>query len=230
MHYFAGDVLVYVDDRCVLGYSHQDIVNLFQTIPANQSVCLTICRGYMLPFDPDDPNTEIIVTVAVTLPSGSNTNHSPPSYSFHQENIANSNADHNTSAKSLKSLPDLTKSANLNLNSNSAFPKGNNSVNSNVTPDVLGLLKKPEIHSVNIVRGDEGFGFTIADSAYGQKVKQIIDRPRCKTLQEGDILQEINSYNVRNMSHSEIVQVLKQCPKGEETTIVIQRGGKNMKN
>ncbi|KAK3103335.1 hypothetical protein FSP39_018567 [Pinctada imbricata] len=216
----TGDVLVYVDDRCVLGYSHQDIVNLFQTIPANQAVTLTVCRGYMLPFDPDDPNTEIIVTVAVTLPSGSNTNHSPPSYSFHQENTANSNTDHlNTSAKSLKSLPDLTK----NSNSNGMLQRNlGNHINSKETPDVL---EKPETHSINIVRGEMGFGFTIADSAYGQKVKQILDKPRCKTLQEGDILQEINHVNVREMSHSEIVQVLKQCPQEMESAIVVQRGG-----
>lgn len=52
-----------------------------------------------------------------------------------------------------------------------------------------------------------GFGFTIADSAYGQKVKTILDRPRCKNLQEGDILVDINGINMRHMSHGEVVQV-----------------------
>ena len=69
-----------------------------------------------------------------------------------------------------------------------------------------------------------GFGFTIADSAYGQKVKKILDRPRCKTLQEGDVLIEINGKSVRGMSHSEVVQVLKECTRGSEANISIQRG------
>jgi hypothetical protein len=78
---------------------------------------------------------------------------------------------------------------------------------------------------MHIVRGEMGFGFTIADSAFGQRVKQILDKPRCKDLQESDILQEINGINVKDMSHGQIVQVLKESPKGVETKIVVQRGG-----
>lgn len=80
---------------------------------------------------------------------------------------------------------------------------------------------------MNIVRGAMGFGFTIADSSYGQRVKQILDKTRCKNLMEGDVLLEINNNNVKDMSHAEVVQVLKDCPKGDETTIVVQRGGKS---
>jgi len=215
-------VLVYVDDKNVLGYTHQDIVNLFQTIPVHRKVTLEICRGYNLPFDPDDPNTEIIVTVAVSLPqSDGSGGHLPPSDSYIQEILGNTD-NLNTSAKSLKSLPDLTRPAN---SGSSALHQNN--INGDSTPDVLTLLQqnKPEIYSIDIVRGEMGFGFTIADSAYGQKVKQILDKPRCKTLQEGDILQEINGINVKDMSHSEIVQVLKECPRDQESKIVIQRGG-----
>ena len=62
----AGDVLVYVNDTCVLGYTHADVVNIFQNIEPGRSVYLEVCRGYPLPFDPNDPNTEIVTTVAVT--------------------------------------------------------------------------------------------------------------------------------------------------------------------
>jgi len=67
----SGDVLVYVDGQCVLGYSHQDIIRLFQSIPVGETVTIDICRGYPLPFNPDDPNNEIITTVAVTSSSTS---------------------------------------------------------------------------------------------------------------------------------------------------------------
>ena len=35
---------------------------------------------------------------------------------------------------------------------------------------------------------------------------------------------EINGTSVRQMSHSEVVQVLKDCPRGQEASITIQRG------
>ena len=78
--------------------------------------------------------------------------------------------------------------------------------------------------TIPIVKGGMGFGFTIADSAFGQKVKKILDRPRCKNLNEGDILVEINNINVSNMNHNSVVQVLKDCPRGQEAAITIQRG------
>ena len=70
-----------------------------------------------------------------------------------------------------------------------------------------------------------GFGFTIADSAYGQKVKQIMDKGRCQTLQEGDILVEINQIKVKDMNHADVVRVLKNCKRDIASQIVIQRGG-----
>ena len=40
-----------------------------------------------------------------------------------------------------------------------------------------------DVMTIPITKGGMGFGFTIADSAFGQKVKKILDRPRCKNLQ-----------------------------------------------
>merc|ERR1719273_1722245 len=64
----TGDVLVYVNGTCVLGFTHHDMVTMFQGINPGEVVGLDVCRGYPLPFDPDDPNTEIVTTVAVTSP------------------------------------------------------------------------------------------------------------------------------------------------------------------
>ena len=86
-------------------------------------------------------------------------------------------------------------------------------------------MDRPEFLSICIVKGAMGFGFTIADSAYGQKVKKILDRQRCKNLMEGDILVDINSISVRNMCHGEVVQVLKDCARNQEATVTVQRGG-----
>ena len=65
---YAGDVLVYVNDTCVLGFTHHDMVSMFQSIAPGETVSLEVCRGYPLPFDPNDSNTEVVTTVAVNAP------------------------------------------------------------------------------------------------------------------------------------------------------------------
>lgn len=201
--------MVFVNDTCVLGYTHQDVVNMFQGIPIGERVTLEVCRGYSLPFDPNDPNTEIVTTVAVTLPEGTSHTTNTPSYASHQQQ-------HNH-----KSLPDLSNNnidkAHHQVRSNHSFDDIN--ANSHSGPD------RPELLSVNIVKGSMGFGFTIADSAYGQKVKQIMDKSRCQTLQEGDILVEINQIKVKDMMHADVVRVLKNCKGDVASLIVVQRGG-----
>lgn len=61
----TGDVLVFVNETCTLGYKHHEMVNVFQSIMAGETVSLEVCRGYSLPFDPNDPNTEVVTTIAV---------------------------------------------------------------------------------------------------------------------------------------------------------------------
>ncbi|CAG5128738.1 unnamed protein product, partial [Candidula unifasciata] len=94
-------------------------------------------------------------------------------------------------------------------------------------PDLVSLSinSRPEILTIPIVKGPMGFGFTIADSPYGQRVKQILDQARCKNLAEGDLLVMINSHNVSELPHQQTVQVLKECQQDKETIIVVQRGG-----
>lgn len=89
---------------------------------------------------------------------------------------------------------------------------------------------KSDLVTARIVKGDMGFGFTIADSKYGQTVKKILDRRRCKDLLEGDILFRINGIDVSKMSHAEIVDVLRDCPVGQEAIVSIQRGGTLRRN
>ena len=61
----TGDVLVYVNDKCVLGYTHNDMVSVFQSIAPGEIVKIEVCRGYPLAYDPNDPNNEVVTTVAV---------------------------------------------------------------------------------------------------------------------------------------------------------------------
>ncbi|KAL5287456.1 MAGI3 family protein [Megaselia abdita] len=186
----TGDILVYVNDTCVLGFTHHEMVNVFQSILPGETVTLEVCRGYPLPFDPNDPNTEVVTTIAVDgMNSDEKSKMFPPDNNYEQNPIAK-----------LQS---------------SAAPTIHSEINSE--------LKKTEILTVRIVKGMTGFGFTIADSSNGQKVKTILDRTGCHHLQEGDLLLEINGHDVKHMNHSDVVQVLKDCPKTTETLVKIQR-------
>lgn len=64
------------------------------------------------------------------------------------------------------------------------------------------------------------------------QVKKILDRQRCQDLMEGDTLVEINTICVRKMCHSDVVQVLKDCPSNKAATITVERlnFSKNMSN
>ncbi|XP_066255225.1 membrane-associated guanylate kinase, WW and PDZ domain-containing protein 2 [Euwallacea similis] len=198
-----GDVIVFVNDTCVLGYTHNQIVRLFQSISVGSTVQLEVCRGYPLPFDPNDPNTEVVTTIAVDA---------------HLQSLSND-----------KRL----------LDTNYNFLEGEDCISRDeeqidAPDDIDDLLKgintmtlgKLEVR-VRIVKGNLGFGFTIADSACGQRVKKILDRQRCKNLMEGDILLEINDISLQSLSHDEVVQVLKNCPYNNEATICVQRGCSN---
>ncbi len=83
-----------------------------------------------------------------------------------------------------------------------------------------------ETLNVHVVKGSNGFGFTIGDSSQGQRIKQIMDASRCQDLMEGDLLIEINGFNVQRYSHNEVVNMLKSCPRDTEAAIILRRGGK----
>ncbi|XP_049307444.1 uncharacterized protein LOC105223869 [Bactrocera dorsalis] len=211
----TGDVLVYVNETCVLGFTHHEMVNIFQSILPGETVTLEVCRGYPLPFDPNDPNTEVVTTIAVDGVSVAATDkqrrmlldlHMDGNYNF-LETIGGDGG-------GTKSHPH-----NQMRNQHSPVTGGLN--------DGFILMKKPElqVHTFTIVKGAMGFGFTIADSAYGQKVKKILDYNCCTQLQEGDVLLEINGIDVHQQSHLEVVQILKDCSKIEPTHVKIQRGG-----
>jgi atrophin-1 interacting protein 3 (BAI1-associated protein 1) len=178
-----GDILVYVNNECVLGYTHQDVVEMFQSIPIGEYVELTVCRGYPLSIDFNDPNIEI-----KSLPAINKDGHDQNDYSNPQQQQLDG---HN--------------------NNNEAV----NQINEDDYIDIY----------VSIVKGPMGFGFTIADDAVNsqQKVKQILDRERCVHLLENDILCEINGIQLSNLTHNQIVEVLKECPKGKDTFLKLKR-------
>uniref|UniRef100_A0A3Q2Z6S8 Membrane-associated guanylate kinase, WW and PDZ domain-containing protein 1 n=1 Tax=Hippocampus comes TaxID=109280 RepID=A0A3Q2Z6S8_HIPCM len=207
----TGDVIVSVNDTIVLGYTHAQVVKIFQSIPIGSMVDLALCRGYPLPFDPDDPNTSLVTSVAILdkepiIVNGQETFDSPSNPSGPLNGQREPRA-HSPSAEAL---------------SNNLL-----GYTSDVVTLASSIVTQPELITIHMEKGDKGFGFTIADSLTGggQRVKQIVDYPRCRGLKEGDILMEVNKRNVQNMSHNQVVDLLSKCPRGSEVTMLVQRGG-----
>ncbi|XP_054630743.1 membrane-associated guanylate kinase, WW and PDZ domain-containing protein 1-like isoform X6 [Dunckerocampus dactyliophorus] len=206
----TGDVIVSVNDTIVLGYTHAQVVKIFQSIPIGSMVDLALCRGYPLPFDPDDPNTSLVTSVAILdkepiIVNGQETFDSPSNQGGPLNGMREPRAHSPTAEVVSNSLHGYT---------------------SDVVTLASSIATQPELITIHMEKGDKGFGFTIADSLTGggQRVKQIVDYPRCRGLKEGDILMEVNKRNVQNMSHNQVVDLLSKCPRGSEVTMLVQRG------
>jgi endothelial cell adhesion protein len=158
-----GDILVSINDANVLGYTHTDVVKIFQSLSIGDIIYLTVCRGYPLSVNFDDPQIDVVSLNGVHhLPNGG--------YREYQ-------GEHTS-----------------------------------------------RIYAIKVRKGDQGFGFTIADSLSGQRVKVIVDRQRCQNLYENDLLLSINGLDLAGKHHHEVVDILAKCPRDIETIFVIRRG------
>ncbi|CAB3406299.1 unnamed protein product [Caenorhabditis bovis] len=82
-----------------------------------------------------------------------------------------------------------------------------------------------DLHEIEIFKGAEGFGFTIADSINGQRVKKILYPSQCPNLMEGDTIVELDGLNVRAIPHTQLVDMLRQRPIGYQGKLTVKRAG-----
>ncbi|XP_012500037.1 PREDICTED: LOW QUALITY PROTEIN: membrane-associated guanylate kinase, WW and PDZ domain-containing protein 3 [Propithecus coquereli] len=203
-----GDVIVDINGNCVLGHTHADVVQMFQLVPVNQYVNLTLCRGYPLPDDSEDPVVDIVAATPVingqSLTKGetciNNQDFKPGAMVLDQ----NGKSGHTLTSDRLNGPSDLSEQRASMASSGSS---------------------QPELVTIPLIKGPKGFGFAIADSPTGQKVKMILDSQWCQGLQKGDIIKEIYHQNVQNLTHLQVVEVLKQFPVGADVPLLILRGG-----
>ncbi|KAL0962947.1 hypothetical protein UPYG_G00347480 [Umbra pygmaea] len=224
----TGDVIVYINDVCVLGTTHADVVKLFQSVPIGQSVTLVLCRGYPLPYDPEDPGASSTATLLSPLglmdqrPLLVNGRSNYDSYMDYISRTARFVQDHGDQHLNAHQQPP-PHPGDTHLDGSSLTPGGAHG------EDSLSMASsgatQGELLTLTMVKGPEGFGFTIADSPGGQRVKQVLEPQGCPGLCEGDLIVEINQQGVHGLSHTQVVELLKECPVGVETSLVIQRGG-----
>ncbi|XP_068168246.1 membrane-associated guanylate kinase, WW and PDZ domain-containing protein 2-like isoform X3 [Antennarius striatus] len=233
----TGDVIVYINDICVLGTTHADVVKLFQSVPIGQSVTLVLCRGYPLPFDPEDPsaaaNTSLTPIGLEHRPLVVNGRSSYDPYleylslssQLPAHPLAQAGASHPGDTRlDGSSLPPTTPGS-----ASALTPHDDNvSMASSGTAGTAGVAAQAsELLTVTMVKGAEGFGFTIADSPTGQRVKQVLEpgSQGASGLIEGDLILEVNQQPVAAAGHGRVVEMLKECPVGAEATLLIQRAG-----
>ncbi|CAL9682844.1 unnamed protein product [Knipowitschia caucasica] len=227
----TGDVIVYINDMCVLGTTHADVVKLFQSVPIGQSVTMVLCRGYPLPYDPEDAtNTNNNTTTTIISPLGImeqrpivvNGRATYDNYLDYISRTARFVTDPNQEQVIAQQLL-ATHPGDTNLDG--SLPAGTGTT----PPDSVSMASsgpaQSEMLTVNMVKGVDGFGFTIADSATGQRVKQVLEPQGCPGLSEGDLIVEINKQPVQGFTHTAVVELLKECAVGTETSLVVQRGG-----
>ncbi|KAI9543115.1 Membrane-associated guanylate kinase, WW and PDZ domain-containing protein 2 [Dissostichus eleginoides] len=226
----TGDVIVYINDVCVLGTTHADVVKLFQSVPIGQSVTLVLCRGYPLPYDPEEAgNTNNNTTTTIISPLGImeqrplmvNGRTGYDNYLDYLSRTARFVTDpgqDQVNAQLLTPHPgDTHLDGSLPPTTGTTPPDSVSMASSGAT--------QGELLTLTMVKGGEGFGFTIADSATGQRVKQVLEPQGCPGLCEGDLIVEINKQHVQGLVHTQVVELLKECAVGAETILVIQRGG-----
>ncbi|XP_025024335.1 membrane-associated guanylate kinase, WW and PDZ domain-containing protein 3-like, partial [Python bivittatus] len=206
----SGDVIVDINGTCVLGHTHADVVQMFQLVPVNQYVNMTLCRGYPLPDESEDPVVDIVTATPVL-------NGQPVTKGdtciLNQDLIPGTVVlDHNNKTGHIL--------VNGRLNGPSAIDFGEERAAGSSSG-----CSQAEMVTIPLIKGPKGFGFAIADSPAGQKVKMILDSQWCHGLQKGDVIKEIYHQNVQNLTHIQVVEVLKQFPVGAEVPLLILRGG-----
>uniref|UniRef100_A0A8C9EKZ7 Membrane-associated guanylate kinase, WW and PDZ domain-containing protein 3 n=1 Tax=Pavo cristatus TaxID=9049 RepID=A0A8C9EKZ7_PAVCR len=204
-----GDVIVDINGNCVLGHTHADVVQMFQLVPVNQYVNMTLCRGYPLPDDNEDPVVDIVTATPII--------NGPPVTKgdiclTSQELIAGTVV-----------LDQNGKTGPMLVNGRLNGPSMD--TNEQRISAASSGGSQPELVTIPLVKGPKGFGFAIADSPTGQKVKMILDSQWCQGLQKGDVIKEICHQNVQSLTHLQVVEVLKQFPIGAEVPLLILRGG-----
>lgn len=225
----SGDVIVYINDVCVLGTTHADVVKIFQSIPIGQSVTLVLCRGYPLPYDPEDAANSTNTATTLISPLGIMEQrpimvNGRTGYDNYLEYLS----------RTARFIPDpgqeqvnAQQQQLLSTHPGDTHLDGSLPATGNTPPDSVSMASSTqgELLTVAMVKGVEGFGFTIADTITGQRVKQVLEPQGCPGLCEGDLIVEINKQPVQGFTHTQVVELLKECAVGAEASMVVQRGG-----
>lgn len=143
-----------------------------KAIPVGQCVELTVCRGYPLSIDPNDPNIEIMPLAAINNPYQIN-----GGIHQHQPGAPLAAVDELTASTILNGAngPKQQQSSTNGTNGTGTSGSGGDGNMSSGSNDEYYCEEYEEMYA-SIVKGPKGFGFTIADDSQmnHQKVRFFI--------------------------------------------------------
>ncbi|TSW62390.1 Membrane-associated guanylate kinase, WW and PDZ domain-containing protein 2 [Bagarius yarrelli] len=123
----TADILVYINDTCVLGMSHKEVVEMLKGVPMGHSVDVVLRRGYPMLYNPDGcPKTSL----------SSPSDPSPGSAQAPPHNLNRSTSHHNGFYPRMQKEP-------LDTNGNVAAPPCYHMPNGNSIDRTVGLAGLP---------------------------------------------------------------------------------------
>lgn len=159
-----------------MGTTHADVVKLFQSVPIGQSVTLVLCRGYPLPYDPEEPTASSTVP-PLGLVDPSLLLNGRSTYDNYMEYMSLTGRllpEHGDALSQASHPGDTHLDGSQPPSLNTPGPLHDDAVSmASSSGATAGAQAAPEILSLTMTKGAEGFGFTIADSPTGQRVKQV---------------------------------------------------------
>lgn len=219
----------------MLGTTHADVVKLFQSVPIGQGVTLVLCRGYPLPYEPPEEaansnNNTAAAAAAILSPLGIMEQrpvvlNGRSGYDGYLDYLSRTARFAGDPAGTEQQTLLAAHPGDTHLDGSMQGPPGTGAT----PPDSVSMASsgaaQAELLTLSMVKGADGFGFTIADTPTGQRVKQVLEPLGCPGLCEGDLIMEVNKQPVQALTHAQVVELLKECSIGAEVCLVVQRGG-----
>ncbi|KAL5109735.1 Membrane-associated guanylate kinase WW and PDZ domain-containing protein 3 [Taenia crassiceps] len=189
----VGNVLVSANGINVLGFSHDQIVTLFQSIPVGGTVTLTVSQGYSFASAGVKPSHQLATARNKSTVAERSVPFAPPELCIRRLNTSPTISQ--LSGEAEEEAPSMALKSGAGAGAVVTAP-------------------------VAVTKQTNGFGFTLADQVGGQRVKEVLEPTG---LRVGDVILEVNGKWVKEASHLEVVQLLKTCPIGKTTNFLIQR-------
>ncbi|VDP13765.1 unnamed protein product, partial [Onchocerca flexuosa] len=230
-----GDVLVFVNNECVLGSSQAHACLIFQSIGVGELVTLQICRGYPLLFDPTNKivtenayitRSDDVKEIIINKYSGN----SPPKVSSLRVIMVSDLR----FSKAFRDNESRTPSAAFRYGEQRPSPAPTlmprlGFSTPNYMPMTALATSNVETVTVNLIRKPNGFGFRVVggtEEGTNITVGQVVPGGAAADdgrLHQGDEIIEIGGKNVEGESHAVAVQLMQKAAANGHVKLIVRR-------
>ncbi|AWP09946.1 putative membrane-associated guanylate kinase WW and PDZ domain-containing protein 1-like [Scophthalmus maximus] len=224
----TADILVYINDSCVLGRSHKEVVEMLKSVPMGQSVDVVLRRGYPMLYNPDGCPKQSLETNSTSPTSANNSPSSstPPGAPVQRPPMPQTTL-------ALTPPRDMPPCGfNGCPASHQAPPIASRGTSGLVLPlGAVSPASAPSGELVPVALGHNeggGLGFSVTAGGQGGQrvvVRRVWDRRQCPSLQPGDAIVKINGADVQSLSFSQVQRVLQGHTRQGDVVLLVSRGG-----